>query len=487
MDKKFYLITAVFIVIGFIIYSPGITSSRYGDDYTIVPERNISVFKEIWTTTYQRWMFFRPIEDSITTLFIFAFGWNTLPTHIFFILIHCTFSVFVYYVLLKLKLPRLGALFGALFMLVAQVNVTTVGGNDTLGQLISSSLSFLNLWIMYRAVDTSGEGKFINSRLYIYSLVIFALCLLTKESSAAFIPLLFLLLLIKIPVITTRSFADAKRILLLLVPYVIIFLVFFYIRSGIVPYKPGIGTGNYDFNIGLNIPKNIGMLIFSLLLPITSVRVFEAVQFKDYKFLMTAAFLAGLFGAMIFSGVWRSRKFKEALVIICFIIAGFFPPVLLNHVNEQYTYYSMPFAAMLIAIGLGYYTDNLKGALRTIFLSVLTVFFMLNSLSVMEKNALMKELGSRAEVLMEQVKPYFPAIPSNGSLVLVNPPTKELRYSAFKQPGFEPLHYTEFMMYDIAGRNDFTLLVIERNEIEKHDKPGSLLLTFDGEEVVRVK
>jgi hypothetical protein len=120
-------------------------------------------------------------------------------------------------------------------------------------------------------------------------------------------------------------------------------------------------------------------------------------------------------------------------------------------------------------------------------LSVLTVFFMLNSLSVMEKNALMKELGSRAEVLMEQVKPYFPAIPSNGSLVLVNPPTKELRYSAFKQPGFEPLHYTEFMMYDIAGRNDFTLLVIERNEIEKHDKPGSLLLTFDGEEVVRVK
>jgi hypothetical protein len=487
MDRKFYTTAAVFIVIGFIIYSPGITSTRYGDDYTIVPERNIGVFKEIWTTTYQRWMFFRPVEDSITTLFIFAFGWNTLPSHILFILIHCAFSIFVYYVLLKLKIPRLGALFGALFMLVSQVNVTTVGGNDTLGQLISSSLSFLNLWIMYRAIDTAGEGKFINSRMFVWSIVIFMLCLLTKESSAAFIPLLFMLLLIKIPVLKTRTFKDAKRIILLLLPYVIIFLVFFYIRSGIVPYKPGIGTGNYDFNIGMNIPKNIGMLIFSLLLPITSVRVFEAIQLKDYKFLMAAAMLAGLFGAMILSGVWRSKKLKEALGIICFIIAGFFPPVLLNHVNEQYTYYSMPFAAMLIAIGLGYYTENLKGVIRTVFISVLGVLFLLNSLSVMEKNSQMNELGLRAEKLMEQVKPYFSAIPSNGSLVLVNPRTRELRYSAFKQPGFEPLNYTEFMMYDIAGRDDFKLSVIEENESGEYDNTGSLILGLSGEKVIRLK
>lgn len=487
MNKKFYLTAAAFVVIGFIIYSPGITSTRYGDDYTIVPERNIGVFKEIWTTTYQRWMFFRPIEDSITTLFIFAFGWNTLPTHILFILIHSLFSVFVYYVLLKLKFPKLGALFGAVFMLVSQVNVTAVGGNDTLGQLISSSLSFLNLWIMYRALETAGEGKLINKTLFTYSIVIFSLCLLTKESSAAFIPLLFMLLLIKIPVLKTRSFGDSKRVILLLVPYVLIFLIFFYIRSGIVPYKPGLGTGNYDFNIGLNIFKNIGMLVFSLLLPITSVRVFEAVHFRDYKFLMAAAILAGLLGAMILSGIWRSKKIKEGLAIACFIIAGFFPPVMLNHVNEQYTYYSMPFAAMLIALGLGYYSENLKGVLRNVFIFVLAVFFLLNSLSVMEKNHQMYLLGNRAQELMEQVKPYFSSIPSNSSLVLVSPPSPELRYSAFKQPGFEPLNYTEFMMYELAGRKDFKLFAIEEKDLQKYDKAGSLILRLEGGKVIRAK
>ncbi|MCC6865648.1 MAG: glycosyltransferase family 39 protein [Ignavibacteria bacterium] len=485
INKNFWITAFCFIIIGFIIYSPGIDAPRYGDDYTIVPENSNAVFEKIWTSTYQRLMFYRPIEDTITTLFIFNFGWNTLPTHILFILLHSSFSVFLFYVMLKLKFSKLSALIAALYMLLSQVSVTAVGGNDTLGQLITSFLTFLNLWIIYRSIETAGDAKFINYKYYAFSVFIFAVCLLTKETSATFIPLLFMLLLVKIPIFKNRTFNDVKKIILMLIPYLIIFAIFFLIRSKIVTYKPGIGTGVYDFNIGINIPKNIGMLIFSLLLPFSSVRVFEAVHFRDLKILLPVLAVTAVFALVLLWGIWRGRKIKEVLVLGCFMIAGFFPPAILNHVNEQYTYYSLPFFILIIALASEYYINNNRRSIKTVFFVFAAILLVMNAFSVMDKTRMIGELGWRAKGMTDQIEKFLPQVSHNGSLVLVNPKTDELRYSAFKQPGFEPMRYTEFMLYHLAERNDFKLQVIEENEIQKFIKPGVLILKYEGEKVVK--
>lgn len=483
INKSFWLFAVLFIAAGFIIYSPSIDATRYGDDYTIVPENSSAVFAKIWTTTYQRLYFYRPIEDTITTLFIFTFGYNTLPTHILFITLHCVFSIFVYYVLLKLRFSPGAAVTGGLLMLCSQLCTTTVGSNDTLGQIITSFLTFLNLWLIYSALSRD-ENK-VTTGTKLLSALIFTLCLFTKESSAAFIPLLTVLLLIKIPLLKTRSLKDLKRILFLLLPYVVIFVIFFTIRSQIVTYKPGIGSGTYDFNIGINIPKNILMLLFALILPFSSARLYEAASARNFAVLLPVAGLIFIFVSMLFYGIIRSKKIKESLVIACFIFAGFFPPVILNHVNEQYTYYSLPFFIIIAAMAFDYYIKSGSGLLKKIFYVFAAILILTNAVSVMDKTAMIDKMGDRSKELTGQIQKFIPEIPKNGSLVLVNPKTNELRYSCYMLPGFETIRYTDWNLYYISGRTDFVLYVIEENEIPNYNKAGALILKLSYNKVIK--
>ena len=486
MNKKILLIAIVFFVIGLIVYFPGIQAPRYGDDFNIVPEGNLKEdLYKIWTTPYQREMFYRPLEDTITILIIHFFGWDTTPVHILILLFHAAFVSFAYYAMVKLKFSHNAALFGSLYILIAQVNVFTAGSNDTLGTMLSSFFCLTALWFFYEAI--SDENGKVNSKPYIISMVLFIISLLSKEASVTFFPFLLVLILYKNSFFNPVSFAKIKKSIIVSLPFVIIFIIYYIIHSAIVIIQPAMDSSNYGFRFGFNVPKNIGMMLFSIFLPVSSVRTFEAVQLKDYKFLLAALFLTLIFSGIIFYGIWKSKRVKEALLWFCFLIAGFFPMVLMNHVNEQYTYFSMPFAAILIAIGTGCFLDKTKGKSRTIFTAVFILFLLLNTFFVMEKSRQMQETGEKADMLFEQIGHYLPQIEPNGTLVLVNPPDKQIRYSVFRLPGFETMRYAQFYIYKLAGRQDFKIEIIDWDDIEKWKKPHTLILKLEGNKVLRME
>jgi hypothetical protein len=270
-------------------------------------------------------------------------------------------------------------------------------------------------------------------------------------------------------------------------PFVLVFIIYFIIHSKIVHVQPAGGEDNYNFRFGMNILKNLGMMLFSVYLPLSSVRTFDAVILRDYKFLAAAFSLTALFTGTVFWGIWKSKRVREAAVWFCFIIAGFLLYLLMNHVNEHYTYISMPFIAIVTGIGLGYFVNNLKRKSRVFFITVLALFFLLNCYAVMEKSGQIDETGERADMLFEQINKYTPQLRHNGVLVLVNPPDMQLKYSVFRLPGFESIRYTQFYIYKLAGRSDFRVEVINWNEVEKWKKPDALVLKLEGDKVLRME
>jgi hypothetical protein len=386
--------------------------------------------------------------------------------------------------MIKLKYSNFSAFFGSLFMLTAQVNVTSVGGNDTLGMLLTSSLSFLSLWFLYKTMVASDIENKGSNKLYVISLLLITINLFCKESGVAFYSLFAVLLLLKNSFFFDRSSINIKKTVIQAIPFVIIFIIFYSIRSGIVPVKPSFGEGTYNFHLGLNIPRNIAMLLFSIFLPVSSVKTFEATEFKDYKFLAAVFIITAAFAGTVFYGIWRSKKTRAAVVLLAFIVAGFFPFALLNHVNEQYTYFSIPFAGMLVGIGIGYYFDNMIGWKRTVITVMVLIIILINSASVMEKTNRINQCGIRSDKIFAQLVNYLPAVEHNGYLVLVNKPNREKNYSAFKIPDFEIMRYSQFMVYKLAGREDFTMEVIEWNEQDNWKRSGVLMLRLDEEDKI---
>ena len=99
----------------------------------------------------------------------------------------------------------------------------------------------------------------------------------------------------------------------------------------------------------------------------------------------------------------------------------------------------------------------------------------------------MQETGEKADMLFEQIGHYLPQIEPNGTLVLVNPPDKQIRYSVFRLPGFETMRYTQFYIYKLAGRHDFKIEIIERNDVENWKLPNVLMLKLEGNKVLRME
>jgi len=485
LNKRYLYIIPVFLAIGFVLYSPGISAPRYGDDFSIVPEGNLKEdLVKIWTSPYIREMFYRPIDDTISTIIIYFFGWNTIPVHILILLFHIYFVSFIYYVIIKLGYSNTAAFTGAFFVLIAQVNVFAVGSNDTIGTTLSCCFSLTSLWLLYRAAYDC-TGKF-NLKLYLASLALFTLALFTKEASVTFFPLMAVLILVNDPFFRSINFSGFKKILLISLPFLLLFIIYYFIHSSIVPIQPSTGSDNYNFRLGLNVPKNIVMLLFSLFLPVSTVRTFEAIQIRDYKLLAAALILTILFAVFIFYGIRKTKKLKEAIVLLGFIIASFFPYVLMNHVNEHYTYYSMPFTALIIGMGISYVIEKPKGFQRTIFLLFFILIALVNTLSVIEKSFQMKETGERADFLFAEITPYLRQVPYNGALVMVNPQEKMLKYSVFRLPGFETMRYAQFYIYKLAGKNDFKIEIVEWSEMENWKRPDVLMLKLEGDKVIPV-
>lgn len=145
-----------------------------------------------------------------------------------------------------------------------------------------------------------------------------------------------------------------------------------------------------------------------------------------------------------------------------------------------------PLCAIVIGSGIGaLLTQSGKKFLKCTCILVLLCFMSWNSFSIYTKCSMMKKNGLESKELLEKIQPYYRLIPHDGTLILLNPETSEKTdYSIFKKTGFRLFEYGTMVFNRLAGRSDFSTMIISEKSISDLDVSRSVVLRYCGGVVV---
>jgi hypothetical protein len=479
-------ITGLFLllVLALALYGAGLQATYFSDDYQFVfdPSSTVRNPLEFFYSNISGNDFYRPFQVGFLWVVQHYAGMNTLPIHLVQVGLHAVLCWLLLRILLALGFSRIQALLGALFMLVSQANVVAVISNDTISQSASALLGYLSVWLLYRH-GTAAPGT---RRLeYFFALVALSIAYFLKESAIAF----FLLTTSTLFLLgyqeggRTGWLRMARRA----VPVILVTGAYLLIRAQFAGIQPSIGESGYTFQLGFNVVKNVAMLLFSAILPFSSVSTFVLLKSREYTVLLPIFACALFFFATVATGLWLSRKRAALLWIIGgMALLSLFPVILLPHVSELYAYNATPALYALLGIGLGRALEASSGsrALRFGVAVILVSALVSHVIAVQQKVALMRDNGVRANNLYTQITPFLARVPEQGELILLNTPNPQIEYSVFLMKDFNVLEFGNLRFAQLAGRSDFSVSIAQTASLLP-TKGRQLVLTLDSRGTVR--
>ena len=454
------LFAALALLVTAALYGFGVQGGLFGDDFNFVYDRPAA--RSLWGFfAADSSAFFRPLEFAYLAWVQARVGLSTWPVHLAGFLGHAALGTLTYAGGRRLGLPRVGAVVASGYVLLSQLAVYAVLGVDTLSQVWGTLLMCGSVGLMASALFASPGVPFGKAR-YVLSVAALAAALLFKETSAAALPMLLILLAWWAWDGREHAPGRWKRAAMVAAPYLLVFACYLAARSHAALEQPGLGDTRYSIALGLNVPKNLIQFGLALLLPLSTVSMYEWVQDGAW-----GAVAMGAFGAVIvaagagFAFAW-SGKTRLAVVLLLLGGASLFPAALLRHVSELYAYNALPFVALLIGLGASTLLARLRaGAARGAVLAALTVLAVSHVLAVYQKAGMMVDNGEKAASLLQRVVPLVRAAPPNALVVLRNPPDNPPRYSVFALSGFDPLFSGERYLNQAARRPDVSAVVLD--------------------------
>ncbi len=277
-------------------------------------------------------------------------------------------------------------------------------------------------------------------------------------------------------------------LLVSLVPFMIESVSFLILRKYLNLTPAEIGSGRLNIGFGINVIINFVMLITQTVQPHSSVSVFFDIMNKHWISIATVMSFSGILFILTVRGIINSKHRIFSILLIILVPLSMFPIVFLNHVSELYAYNTTPLIAILYGIGLSELFSQLRSRfLKMILLSIVFVFMIWNTVSIFTKCEMMKQNGLEAEKLIGEIQPYFPEIPYDGNLILVNPnTTNKTEYSIFKRTGFRLFENGENGFERRTGRNDFKTSIIMEKDLNTINWGNSLVLRYRDGKVSKV-
>jgi hypothetical protein len=468
---------AILCLVVFAVYLPGIDIPYFGDDLGWV-DTSTNALKHFVQVNADGW--YRPLQASIYTVVQKNFGLTTVPIHILGFAIHALLCWLILKFMLELGYGWVSALLAAGFMALSQANAFALLSNDTLSQVAGTFFGCLSLWaLVHGRADGLNKSRIA---FYALSVVSFALALLSKETTASFLPIL----------VCAMLFAEyrkenmgswIKSVFLNAIPFVVVFLGYLMVRSAVGANSPSFGSGGYNFDVGLNVPWNLLLDLFALAVPVSTVRAFEVFSSGDTAAAVLIIASSLFFLSLVAYGLWLRRGDLKIAAAIIFLIGSAFPMVFMNHVSELYVYNSMPFFAVLVGIGLGTVLERCRR--RYVKQTIAACFGLLllsHVAAIREKAFLMDQNGQRASSLLAALGPYIAQVPPRGALLLVNPESRELEYAVYLMPGFKVLEFEEPFIKKTYGREDIELKIVEEADPALRTvTPGTVILGLKGD------
>ncbi|MDP4237403.1 MAG: hypothetical protein Q8919_13230, partial [Bacteroidota bacterium] len=444
-----------FIVLAAFVYRNGFHIPYFYDDYEhVFTHPGFDLFGSfLQANGYAH--FYRPLEKILLSVVQMQWGWDTFPIRILHILLHASGALLVFHALRTWKMNTISAAAGAIFMIVSQLCVYAVASNDSQSQLEGALFSALALWLLYRYTNQAHHHVW----KYVASVGCFLLALFSKETSAG--------LLIAIPFVINAQ-GDSRqpiskriqKMLLLLTPYAICFLIYWVLRLNAGGSTAAFGATSYSFHFGLNVFRNLGLFFVQAILPVSSLAAARAVYYREYALLTVMLLYTGLFAYFFICGLLRSPRRNLVIGLSVLAFCSWCPALFLGWMNELYPYNSIPIIAALFGISAEYYlssrkTPFIRSAAMLLFLGVLIT----NAIGTNEKTMGMSELGSRAEAFLPQVISSAKELPEHETLYLVNPDGPTFEYSQFSMRGFRVVAGCDSLVRYYATRPDFQYFI----------------------------
>lgn len=486
---------AALAVAAIAVFWGGMRSGYYADDFSYYFHPLPSNFFHYFTHENPSQVMYRPVFSTFMVAVQHLWGLEPLPIHVASLLCHVLLAWLVAISVVRLGYSRLQAMIGSAFFLVAQINTYTVLGNDTLSQVAGVLFGCLAAWMLYfpgrdRQIDGAARPQRPLPAYFLPSLLCFAVSLLMKETSTAYLGVVAVALLAANIEQSPRRKALVRTALQLL-PFVLLVIAYMLVRSQyVLGGGPQIGDGRYGMNIGLNIPKNIALFLTASTTVISSVTAFVAMHRREIPMLIAIAITSAIFIALLLRGLWLCRRDRPVAVLLLLYFTCFFPVILFNHVSEVYIYNSFPFLACLTGIALGaVYMRAINNRARIALASTMASLMLLHILAVRSKSEMITANGERAIELLEKLRPLVEQAPQNGTVFMLNPPNETIEYSAYVMKDFNILIAGSPGIESYLARPDLQMMIRNPADIEAglRESDSTMIVTLENGEVVRYR
>jgi len=258
-----------------LIYVAFLNAWYFADDFQLVfSGADYSIFDH-FTKKSPNNQFYRPFQNAYLSATQAEYGiYSTWPVHLVHLVLHTFLGFLVIQFARYCGCSRGLAFLGGLFTVAIQGSVHSLISNDTLSQVGGTVLGYTALWLLLLGLESN--------KIYLaLSVMVFTTALFFKETSISFmmlIPLLGVTLVFR--PFSRKAYSDrtsflalVHRVIMILCPYVLAFLVYFLIRKQIVTSSFRLGSGLYDFNLGINIARNFAQLMLALVSPVSTVLI----------------------------------------------------------------------------------------------------------------------------------------------------------------------------------------------------------------------
>jgi hypothetical protein len=451
----------LFYAAAVVMYLPYLGAPYFSDDllfYFISPPAHLIQY--FWTPGADPHLY-RPGEAIILTLIQKNFGFNTIPIHIVSIAAHASLCCMVWIAAVRLGFKVFAAAVAAILMLVSQIGVAALLGNDSLSQAMGAAFGTLSILLLGCAslefIGSSGQR--VSYGLVTCSALAFFAGIMFKETGLG---MFGAVALFAVMMALSKSSWPARLqfMTMVMLPYVFLVIVYFVARAIAGHGQIISGSGPYKISVGSNVIRNLAQFASAAVAPISTVTTALAIQGRELGTLALAGAAELIVGVTVMVGIVPLVRRPIVLVLICCTLTALFPAMILQHVSELYLYNALPFIALLLGLAFNSVWER-GGSLRAAAMVSLILLFTGQVLANHQKAALMNANGLAATRLIRTIIGYMKNMPFNGEILLTEGPSSGPHYSVFVLHGLEVVEWGCERLGPMFGRPDVTIRMVD--------------------------
>jgi tetratricopeptide (TPR) repeat protein len=381
-------VCAIILVIGLTVYFPVINGPfLFDDDLFIIKNKQVhslaNIPQMLVSSTSDRALdthsnFYRPIQQICYAFLYALFGPNSMPFHLFSILLHC-FNAFLLFVLItKMIGNRFGALMGCLLFLIHPINTESVcyisGLADVVGMFFMLICSILVI-----------KTFTLVEKFWVYAIGaigVFTLALLSKENLVILLPFLLLLYYFFYSSITGQQ--QHVRIRSLMGIFTILTVTYIILKFSVFNFTGNTGLSGekdiYTENLYVRIFTFIHIFPEYLRMIFVPLELNYEKPYTAYTDLKSAQSIIGLLSLFVIGGLAIFafiRKYKTLAFSACWIMVALAPYSGIIPLNATYLEHWLYFPLIGFCIMLTVLINKASGFPQTIITLLLVFIFVL--------------------------------------------------------------------------------------------------------------